>query len=143
MAEELNIGLLLFIPYRAMENRVIDALRAAGFDITTAQMKIVQRIGPDGTRLTELAEQAQVTKQTAGFLVDQLEKAGWVERVADPADKRARLVRITERGQRAIPVASNVVAEVEAEWTAHLGEQRMTQLRRALTQLRQITDPWA
>jgi DNA-binding MarR family transcriptional regulator len=143
MAEELNIGLLLFIPYRAMENRVIDALRAAGFDITTAQMKIVQRIGPDGTRLTELAEQAQVTKQTAGFLVDQLEKAGWVERVADPADKRARLVRITERGQRAIPVASNVVAEVEAEWTAHLGQQRMTQLRRALTQLREITDPWA
>lgn len=56
MAEELNIGLLLFIPYRAMENRVIVALHAAGFDITTAQMKIVQRIGPDGTRLTELAE---------------------------------------------------------------------------------------
>lgn len=143
MAEELNIGLLLFIPYRAMENRVIDALHAAGFDITTAQMKIVQRIGPDGTRLTELAEQAQVTKQTAGFLVDQLEKAGWVERVADPDDKRARLVRITERGQRTVPVANGVVAEVEAEWTAHLGQQRMTQLRRALTQLREITDPSA
>lgn len=142
MSEELNTGLLLFIPYRAMEDRVIDALRAAGFDITTAQMKIVQRIGPDGTRLTELAEQAQVTKQTAGFLVDQLEKAGWVERVADPDDKRARLVRITDKGQRAVPVASNVVAEVEAEWTEHLGVWRMAQLRRALQQLREITDPY-
>lgn len=143
MAEELNIGLLLFIPYRSLENRVFEALRAAGYDITPAQMKVVQRIGPNGTRLTELAEQAQVTKQTAGFLVDQLEKAGWVERVPDPTDQRARLVRISERGKAATPIANGVVAEVEAEWTAHLGKQRMEQLRRALTQLREITDPYA
>ncbi len=56
MPEELNTGLLLYIPYRWLENRVIDALIRAGYtDITMAQMKIVQRIGPDGTRLTELA----------------------------------------------------------------------------------------
>lgn len=141
---ELNTGLLLYIPYRWLENRVIDALAKAGFDdITTAQMKLMQRIGADGTRLTELAEQAQITKQTAGFLVDQLEKAGCVERVPDPTDKRARLVRIAERGKRAIPVAQSTVAEIEAEWEAHLGPQRMAQLRRALTQLREITDPYA
>jgi len=141
---EPNTGLLLFIPYRWLENRVIEALAKAGYDnITTAQMKIVQRIGPDGTRLTELAEQAQVTKQSAGFLVDQLEKAGWVERVPDPSDKRARLVRISARGLAAIPVATAAVAEVEAEWEAHLGKQRMTELRRTLTKLREITDPWA
>jgi DNA-binding MarR family transcriptional regulator len=142
--EEPNTGLLLYLPYRWLENRVIDALARAGHtDITVAQMKIVQRIGPDGTRLTELAEQAQVTKQTAGFLVDQLEKAGWVERVPDPSDKRARLVRIAARGREVMPVAAAAVAEVEAEWTAHLGKQRMTQLRRILTQLREITDPYA
>lgn len=140
----MNTGLLLYIPYRWLENRVISALVEAGFtDITTAQMKIVQRIGPDGTRLTELAAQAQVTKQTAGFLVNQLEKGGWVERVPDPADKRARLVRITARGQEAIPVATAAVAEVEAEWTSYLGEQRMAELRRILTDLRTITDPYA
>jgi DNA-binding MarR family transcriptional regulator len=139
-----NTGLLLYIPYRWLENRVINALTEAGFtDITTAQMKIVQRIGPNGTRLTELAAQAQVTKQTAGFLVNQLEKAGWVERVADPADKRARLVRLTPRGEKAIPVATAAVAEVEAEWTAYLGEQRMADLRQILTDLRTITDPYA
>ena len=144
MADEPNIGLLLFIPYRAMENRVIDGLRAAGFDdITTAQMKIMQRIGPDGSRLTELAESAQVTKQTAGFLVDQLEKAGWVERVPDPADGRARLVRIAERGMAAVPVATAEVEKVEAEWTEHIGARRMAQLREALTRLREITDPYA
>ena len=144
MVAELNTGLLLFIPYRWLENRVIEALAKAGYDnITAAQMKIVQRIGPDGTRLTELAEQAQVTKQTAGFLVDQLEKSGWVERVPDPSDKRARLVRISARGQKALPVAAAAVAEVEAEWEAHLGKQHMAELRRALTKLREITDPWA
>lgn len=140
----MNTGLLLYIPYRWLENRVIEALASAGFtDITTAQMKVVQRIGPDGSRLTELAEQAQVTKQTAGFLVDQLEKAGWVERVPDPSDKRARLVRIAARGKEALPVAAAAVAEVEAEWTAHLGKQRMAQLRRILGDLREITDPYA
>jgi DNA-binding MarR family transcriptional regulator len=143
-AEELNIGLLLYIPYRAMEKRVFDAVAAAGFDdFTPAQARVFQRIRPDGSRLTELAEQAQITKQSAGFLVDQLERAGYVERVPDPTDARARLVRIAERGAKAIPVAAAVVAEVEEEWTAHLGKQRMNQLRQALRKLREITDPYA
>jgi DNA-binding MarR family transcriptional regulator len=99
----LNIGLLLFIPYRWLENRVIAALAEAGYsDLTTAQIKLVQRIGPRGSRLTDLAEQSQVTKQTAGYLVDQLERAGWVERVADPTDGRARLVRLTERAEQVV-----------------------------------------
>jgi DNA-binding MarR family transcriptional regulator len=140
---ELNTGLLLYIPYRWLENRVISALAEAGYDdITTAQMKLMQRIGPDGTRLTELAEQAQVTKQTAGFLVDQLEKAGWVERVPDPSDRRARLVCVAARGREAIPVAGAAVAEAEAVWEAHLGARRMAQLRRTLSELREITDPY-
>ena len=141
--DEPNIGLLLFIPYREMENRVLSAIASAGFDdITVAQARLFQRIGPDGSRLTDLAEQAQVTKQTAGFLVDQLERAGYVERTPDPTDGRARLVRIARRGAAAGEVAAKVVAEVEAEWTAYLGAQRMAQLRRSLTKLREITDPY-
>jgi DNA-binding MarR family transcriptional regulator len=81
---------------------VFEALAAAGFDdITTAQGRVFARIGPDGSRVTQLAEQAQVTKQTAGFLVDQLERAGYVRRVPDPADARARQVQIAPRGQAA------------------------------------------
>ncbi|GAA3776396.1 MarR family winged helix-turn-helix transcriptional regulator [Streptomyces chiangmaiensis] len=141
---ELNTGLLLFIPYRALENRVFAALAEAGFDdFTPAQARVMQRIGPNGTRLTELAEQAQVTKQTAGFLVDQLERAGYVRRMPDPTDKRARLVCLAERALAAQPVAGAVVAEVEKEWEAHLGKRRMSQLRQALTLLREITDPYA
>lgn len=142
-ADEPPLGLLLFLPYRSMENRVFAALAEAGYaDITLAQARIAQRIGPDGTRLTDLAEQAQVTKQTAGFLVDQLERAGYVERVPDPTDGRARLVRLSARGQRATAVANAVAAEVETEWARHLGPRATVQLRRALTRLREITDPY-
>ncbi|WP_020389535.1 MarR family winged helix-turn-helix transcriptional regulator [Kribbella catacumbae] len=142
--DDLNLGLLLFIPYRALETRVFERLAEAGFDdITPAQSRVFQRISATGTRLTELAEQAQVTKQTAGFLVDQLERAGYVRRVPDPTDARARLVQIAERGARTIPLAAAVVAEIEAEWTAHLGDTQAAQLRRALLSLREITDPYA
>jgi hypothetical protein len=117
--DELNLGLLLFIPYRAMEKAVLDALAAAGYDMTVAQARVFQRIDQDGSRITDLAEAAVLTKQTVGFLVDQL-----------------------ERGAAAVQASMSVVAEVEARWTAHLGETRTAQLREALTMLREITDPY-
>ena len=141
--EPMNVGLLLFIPYRALEARVFASLAAAGYDdMTPAQARVFQRIAPQGSRLTDLAQQAQITKQSAGFLVDQLEKAGYVHRTADPRDARARLVRISPRGAAAIPIAAAVVAQVEAEWTAHLGRRRMAHLRQSLEMLCEITDPY-
>src|SRR3954447_10859544 len=117
---ELNLALLCFIAYRAMENRVLEDLAAAGFgDVTAAQGRIFARLDPDGTRITELAERAQVTKQTAGFLVDQLERAGYVRRAPDPRDARARLIQIAERGWAAVEIARRTEATVEAEWTSH------------------------
>ncbi|MFD9702837.1 MarR family winged helix-turn-helix transcriptional regulator [Lentzea sp. NPDC059081] len=138
----MNIGLLLFIPNRDVENRVLAAVNAAGFEVTQAQARVLMRVDPGGTRLTVLAEAAQVTKQTAGFLVDQLEKAGYVERVPDPADGRARLVRVTGKAMEAVPVANAELARIEDEWERHLGKRRMAQLREALEMLGEITDPY-
>ncbi|MBA2560868.1 MAG: MarR family transcriptional regulator [Propionibacteriales bacterium] len=138
-----SVGVLLFVASRSMEQRVLAAVREAGFDISLAQGRVFARIGPQGTRLTDLAEMAQVTKQTAGFLVDQLEKRGYVERVPDPSDARARLVRIAERGRAAQATAAQVEKEVEAEWTRHLGAREMTRLRRTMVRLREIADPYA
>ena len=143
MSDELNLGLLCYIAYRAMEGGVLEALREAGYhDVTAAQGRIFARIGPGGTRVTELAEQAGVTKQTAGFLVDQLERAGYVDRVPDPSDARARLVRIAPRGAAAVQVAREAEVRIEAVWAGHLGRRETAQLRRALTRLREITDPY-
>lgn len=141
--QPMNIGLLCFIPYRAMESRVVDALASAGFDdITPAQSRVFQRIGPNGTRVSDLAEQARVSKQTAAFLIEHLERAGYVQRVEDPTDGRARLVRIAKRGAAAIAAARQVEAQVESEWTDHLGRRDAEQLRRILTRLREIADPY-
>ena len=138
-----NLGLLCFYPHRALEARLFAALAAAGFDdITIAQGRIAARIAPEGTRLTDLAAQALVTKQTAGHLVDQLERAGYVRRVLDPTDARARLVQIAPRGEQVVALARRVDAEVAACWTAHLGEDATVQLRSALVRLREFTDPY-
>ncbi|MEX5262238.1 MarR family winged helix-turn-helix transcriptional regulator [Kocuria sp. CPCC 205263] len=131
-----NTGLLLYYPYRDMEIRVVEALHAAGFaDLSYAQARIFQRIGPDGTRTVQLAEQARVTKQTASLLVQALEEEGYVERRPDPADARARLVSVAERGRAAQAVAAGVVAEVEEQWRRRLGARRYAALRRALAEL--------
>jgi DNA-binding MarR family transcriptional regulator len=144
MPEDVNLGVLLFVAYRSMETRVFEALAAHGFDdVTPAQSRVFARIGPDGTRLSDLADQAQVTKQTAGVLVDALERAGYVERTPDPTDARARLIRITPRGETAVKAAATVVAEVEKEWESHVGAAELTHLRQTLEKLREITDPYA
>ena len=138
-----NLGVLLFVPYRAMEQRVFSEMARAGYgDMTPAQARVFQRVADDGSRLTDLAEQAQVTKQTAGFLVDQLERSGYVERVPDPRDGRARLVRVASRGRQAVRASARVVAAVESEWAEQLGAEDVATLRRLLTRLREVTDPW-
>jgi DNA-binding MarR family transcriptional regulator len=143
MTTEPFVGLLMFIATRDVENRVVAAMRRAGIDdITLAQARVAARIGEHGTRLTDLAEQAQVTKQTATSLVDRLEAAGYVERVPDPRDGRARLVRLTDKAEALMPVARGEEQRIEKEWEAHLGPRRMRQLREALTLLREITDPY-
>jgi len=142
--QELNTALLMFIAHRHAESRIIAELAAAGYDdLTLAQARVAARIGPDGTRLTDLADQAQITKQSAGFLVDQLEAAGYVARGPDPTDARARLIRLAERGRAVQAHARKVERTIERDWERHLGKDRMRALRAALTDLREITDPYA
>lgn len=139
---ELNLGLLLFIPYRAMETAVVAELARRGHRLSIAQARVFQRIGPDGIRPSELAEATQLTKQTLGSILDQLEKAGYVARTPDPADGRARVVTITDRGHELVVLSLPVVEEMERAWTEHLGPERTQQLRETLVDLREITDPF-
>ncbi|MFJ4790335.1 MarR family winged helix-turn-helix transcriptional regulator [Streptomyces sp. NPDC088794] len=139
--DELNLGLLMFIPYRFMESAVMAALKSAGHDISLTQARVFQRIGPEGSRLAELAEASQVSKQTIGSIVDQLERAGYVRRVPDPRDARARLVTVTALGHELVELSLPVVRDIQGQWTAHLGPARTRQLRQALEMLREIADP--
>ena len=134
---------MLFVANRELERRAHDALVAAGItDITMAQARVAARIGPDGSRVSDLAEQARVAKQSAAFLIEQLEAAGYVERAPDPTDRRARLVRLTSRARRVAEVADAEVQRVLTEWADHVGEERLRQVHETLRDLRDITDPW-
>lgn len=143
MDDQPNLPVLMFIAHRHVEQRVLEHLNARGHAITPSQARLLERVAPEGSRATELAEQAQVTKQTAGFLLDQLERQGYVRRVPDPRDGRARLVRLSPRGRRLAAEAATVVEEVEREWAEHLGEPAVRALRESLLALRPLTDPYA
>lgn len=138
----MSTPVLMFIVHRHAEQRILAHLAAHGYDVTPAQGRLAARVNEEGIRLTTLADAAGTTKQSAGFLVDQLERAGYVERVPDPADGRARLVRLAPRGRAAQACAREVEEQVEAELAEVLGVGRMAELRAALEALREVTDPF-
>jgi DNA-binding MarR family transcriptional regulator len=143
MADAPSTPTLMFIAHRAAESQVMAALAAAGAeDLTLAQARLLQRMDPNGIRATALAERAGVTKQTAGALVDQLEAAGYVRRAPDPLDARARLVTLTAKGLALCRASAAEVASIEQQWRKHLGAKRYHDLRAALVDLREITDPY-
>jgi DNA-binding MarR family transcriptional regulator len=140
---DLNAALLMYISFRHAEGRIHDVVRAAGYDdFTPAMARIGAQIAEEGSRVTDLAERAGITKQSASVLVEQLERAGYVSRSPDPADARARLVMLAERGRGVQRVARREERAIEREWTRHLGADRMKTLRSALSELRSITDPY-
>lgn len=139
-----NVGVLMYVAARSLEERAYDALVAAGAaDVTPTQARLMAQIDPDGTRVVSLAARARITKQSAAFLVDQLERAGYVVRVADPHDGRAKLVRLTPHARTIGDAADTEVARALGEWEEHLGPTRMRQLEETMVMLREITDPWA
>lgn len=137
-----NLGILLRAPYQEVVRRVSAELAEAGFDdLRPAHTAVFQHIAPEGSRLTELAERAQITKQSMGYLVDYLEQRGYLERRPDPTDRRATLVCLTDRGWAQIYAAMAVIRVIEEEWTRALGERRVDQLRKLLTELGQQVTP--
>jgi DNA-binding MarR family transcriptional regulator len=130
------IGALLRIPFQAVVARIYEGLMEAGYsDMGPAHYVVFQHLPLEGMHLTELAERAQITKQSMGYLVDYLQERGYVERVPDPVDGRAKLVRYTERGRELYRVARQIVRRIEEDWACRLGEQKIEQLRQLLREL--------
>jgi DNA-binding MarR family transcriptional regulator len=89
-------------------------------------------IDEEGSRLTDLAERAGLTKQAVGEVVVDLEALGHVERVQDAEDGRAKVIRLTTRGRTALDAADRIFAGIEAEWAERLGGGRIEALRETL-----------
>jgi DNA-binding MarR family transcriptional regulator len=131
-----NLGILLRALSQDVVQRVSVGLAEAGFgDVRPAHTAVFQHIDADGTRLTDLAESAQITKQSMGYLVDYLEERGYLERRPDPTDRRVALIALTDRGWEQVGEALKIIAGVEQEWARRLGKRRLQQLRELLTEL--------
>ncbi|HEY9697583.1 MAG TPA: MarR family transcriptional regulator, partial [Trichocoleus sp.] len=90
--------------------------------------------------LTELADAAQITKQSMNYLVEYLGDRGYVEMIPDPTDGRAKLIHLTDQGQKVQQMAIQISQQVEAEWAAQLGQRKISQLRRLLEELSDVLD---
>jgi DNA-binding MarR family transcriptional regulator len=131
-----NLAILLREPFRAGTELLHQRLAERGHpEVRPPHGNVFQYLDDAGTRVSVLAQRAQITKQSMAELVVHLERHGYVERVPDPSDRRAKLVKATARGREVYAIAREVVAEVEREWTRRLGMAKMRQLRRLLEEL--------
>jgi DNA-binding MarR family transcriptional regulator len=118
-ASPTSLGLLLRLVHQRWVQAVEAALDEAGIgDIRPAHANVLTFVPPEGMQVRELTQLARVRKQTMAQAVDQLERLGYVERRADPTDRRARLVLLTPRGEAARPIAVAAGRHVEARWAA-------------------------
>lgn len=99
---------------------------AARAQVSAAHIHITRHLARGGSRLTELAERAGMSKQAMGTLVDQCEAWGLVTREADPLDARARRVRFTADGLAWLEAFRRAVAQAEAEFRASVGDEIAT-----------------
>jgi DNA-binding MarR family transcriptional regulator len=99
---------------------------AARGQVNAAHIHITRHVALEGSRLSELAERAGLTKQAMGDLVDQCEAWGLVTRQPDPRDGRARIVRFTEVGLAWLQAFRDAVAQAEAEFRAEVGDEVAT-----------------
>jgi DNA-binding MarR family transcriptional regulator len=131
-----NLGILLREPFRFASARLHERFAERGHpEVRAPHGNVLQYLDAAGTRVSVLAERAQVTKQSMAELVAHLERHGYVERVPDPADRRAKLVKPTARGGEIYEIAREFIIDMEAEWTAKLGERKMRTLRELLKEL--------
>jgi len=127
---------LLLRAARLVNERAIARIQADGApQLRPAHTQLFPHITDDGVRQTALAERLGITKQAIGPLIDDLEAEGVVERVDDPTDRRAKLVRWTSRGRRALRDGLGVLARLERELAREVGAKQLAALADTLEAL--------
>jgi DNA-binding MarR family transcriptional regulator len=130
------IGLLLRLVHQHYAQDIEAALLEAGFDdIGPAAANVFPFVAPEGTTVSALSELARVRKQTMAQAVEQLERAGYVERRPNPRDRRSRLVFLTARGTAVPPITHAAAAAVEERWAALTSGEELETLRASLLRL--------
>ncbi|WP_234686014.1 MarR family winged helix-turn-helix transcriptional regulator [Bradyrhizobium monzae] len=128
-----NVGRLLNNAVRRFEARVLELMSASGHAETRiAHVSLTRNLDVEGTRLTELARRASMSKQAMGELVDQCAGSGLVDRLPDPSDGRARIVKFTPAGLIWLDAFRDAVDVAEREMRAELGRSTMDVILKGL-----------
>lgn len=131
-----SLGVLLRLCHQQFLSAVDSTLADSGFgDIRPHHANVFTFVPKEGIQVSELAHKAGVRKQTMAQVVEELERLGYVKRCSHPTDLRARLVMLTERGQKIRPLAMNAGKKVEESWELFLGTAKMTALRETLQEV--------
>jgi DNA-binding MarR family transcriptional regulator len=127
----------MYVDFRAL-------LEKAGItDVRPTHGCVFRFVHGDGMRLTELANLAGLTKQSVGEIVDDLAGLGYLERYPDPTDKRAKLIRLTEKGLKAQRIGFSLFEKLEEDWAAAFGADRLGALRSLLEEVALAKAPGA
>jgi len=127
---------LLFKAARLLNEEALATLQATtGAEVRPSHAALFPHIDLGGTRVTVLAERVGITKQAISQLVGDLEAQGTLERVPDPSDGRARLVRFTDQGRQALLDGLGVLDRVAHSYEGALGDGGLGQLHGLLTEL--------
>ena len=130
-----HLGRLLGHAARRFDERVLELMAhnidvplalsnlAARAQVSAAHVHVTRHVALEGSRLTDLARGAGMTKQAMGDLVDQCEAWGIVRRDPDPKDARGRIVRFTETGLAWLKAFQDAVAQAEAEFRQEVGDE--------------------
>ena len=134
-----QIGELMSEVRTALIDQVQQRVNTAGYgDVKAIHDCVFRYLDPDGTRLQELASRSQMAPQSIGWHVDELERLGYVERVRDASDRRAKLIRPTQRGLAFMSTTRDALADIEKQWLNALGRDTLTQLRDTLAAIRAL-----
>lgn len=136
MDDYINTGAYLRILWDELRHNMEHQLKERGFDdVSPSHGWIFHNTKEEGSRITELAAIAKITKQSMSALVAQLEKTGYVKKKADPTDKRAWLLVLTAKGNKVKEVGREINYLFEKKWEQKLGKKDYSQLRQLLIKL--------
>lgn len=128
-----NVGRAIFEATRVVEADILQVLAEEGFsDLRRLHLNLYRNLELDGTRLTDLASRANMTKQGMQELVDRAEKLGYVERRPDPLDRRAKMVVFSKRGLKLLEALHKAVIFMERRMAQRIGERSVRQIARLL-----------
>lgn len=130
-----NTIALLGQTYSLLGFEIVNGVVGAGYPQKPKHSAVFSQLGPEGARLTQLARGANMSPQAMAELVDELEQLGYVTREPDPADRRAKIIRLTPLGMAAVSSAITTIEGIEERIDTILGEDGHAELRAMLTKL--------